>query len=165
MLKRALIVAFAAMLSLAALAGCSSNESKSQGESKDAGSQPTTQETTPANEGSANGETAAADSNPADAINVVMTVTDADGNEVANVAVQTAPDAMVFDVLEDSNVEFLSETGDYGPFVTSINGIDASSAGDNAGWVFTLNGEPVMVGCDQQPVADGDVVAWELTTF
>lgn len=164
MLKRALVIAFAAMLSLAALAGCSSNESKPS-ESKDAGSAPATQEANPANESTSNGGTNAADSNPADAINVVMTVTDADGNEVANVAVQTAPDSMVFDVLEDSNIEFVSQTGDYGPFVTSINGIDASSAGENAGWVFTLNGEAVMVGCDQQPVADGDTVAWELTTF
>ncbi|MFR2965952.1 MAG: DUF4430 domain-containing protein [Anaerovoracaceae bacterium] len=36
---------------------------------------------------------------------------------------------------------------------------------DNTGWVYTINGETVMVGADEQILKDGDKISWEFVDF
>ena len=45
--------------------------------------------------------------------------------------------------------------GEYGLFVTSVNGIAADSAKEEW-WCFTKGGEMLMTGVDTTPIADGD---------
>lgn len=47
--------------------------------------------------------------------------------------------------------------GDYGFFVSTVNGLRADYTLDGAYWSFYINGEYCMEGVDTQPIADGDV--------
>ncbi|MCR5596300.1 MAG: DUF4430 domain-containing protein [Lachnospiraceae bacterium] len=46
--------------------------------------------------------------------------------------------------------------GDYGLYITAINGVTADYDADGAYWSIMVNGEYGMYGADSQPVADGD---------
>ncbi|WP_304427213.1 DUF4430 domain-containing protein [uncultured Adlercreutzia sp.] len=73
----------------------------------------------------------------------------------------TVPDgATVLDALEATGWEVQSEDSEYGVFVTSINGIANGSEGEASGWVYTVNNEQVMEGCDAKTLAAGDSVQW-----
>lgn len=46
--------------------------------------------------------------------------------------------------------------GDYGLFITSVNGLTADYEKDGAYWAIYVNGEYGNYGADAQPVSDGD---------
>ncbi len=46
--------------------------------------------------------------------------------------------------------------GDYGLYITAINGVTADYDADGAYWSILVNDEYGMFGADSQPVADGD---------
>ena len=54
--------------------------------------------------------------------------------------------------------DFSYEGGDgqFGLYITSINGIEAIYENDGAYWAIYVNGEYGSYGADQQPVNDGD---------
>jgi hypothetical protein len=48
-------------------------------------------------------------------------------------------------------------------YIVGINGIYEMDHGDLSGWIYTVNGESVSVGCSDCELKDGDVIAWEYT--
>lgn len=52
-----------------------------------------------------------------------------------------------------------------GGYITGLLGISAGDYSDNTGWVYTINGETVMVGADEQILKDGDKISWEFVDF
>ncbi len=52
-----------------------------------------------------------------------------------------------------------------GGYITGLLGISDGDYSDNTGWVYTINGETVMVGADEQILKDGDKISWEFVTF
>lgn len=144
----AILVVMALMF---ALVGCSSggNSSSSNSSSSASSEQQTSDKNADADK-------------KADVINVTMTVTDLEGNEIYNQVVQVEPGSNIFQVLENSGAQYVSEDGEYGAYVTAIEGLEA---GTNTGWTYTQNGESVMVAADQQEVLDGDTIQWQLIEF
>lgn len=140
MFNRAFGVILVAALALTfALAGCASN-----------------------NQSSSNSSSASTAQKAPETITVTMTATDLEGNTLCDETVKVEPGSNVFNVLENSGVDYVSKDGDYGAYVVSIAGVES---GSNTGWIFTQNGESVAVGADQQEVADGDTIAWEFIEF
>lgn len=52
-----------------------------------------------------------------------------------------------------------------GGYITGLLGISDGDYSDNTGWVYTINGETVMVGADEQILKDGDKISWEFVDF
>ena len=52
-----------------------------------------------------------------------------------------------------------------GGYITGLLGIRDGDYSDNTGWVYTINGETVMVGADEQILKDGDKISWEFVDF
>ncbi|MCI9448993.1 MAG: DUF4430 domain-containing protein [Clostridiales bacterium] len=53
------------------------------------------------------------------------------------------------------------ENGQYGLFITTVNGLVADYDTDKAYWAITREGEYLMTGADSTPISDGD--KFELT--
>lgn len=88
----------------------------------------------------------------------------ANGSKTINFSVSANGETKKFTVKTDAR--FLSgalkeqkliegTTGEYGLFVTSVNGISADSSKEEW-WCFTKGGEMLMTGVDTTPIADGD---------
>ena len=91
-----------------------------------------------------------------------VTVTDADG-QVANYTVETAAEgATVLSVIQATDADVTVENGQYGTYISAINGLAAEGS---SGWVYTVNGEQVMESVDACPVADGDTVEFSYITM
>ena len=91
-----------------------------------------------------------------------VTVTDADG-QVANYTVETAAEgATVLSVIQATDADVTVEDGQYGTYISAINGLAAEGS---SGWVYTVNGEQVMESVDACPVADGDTVEFSYITM
>lgn len=91
-----------------------------------------------------------------------MTVTDADG-QVASYTVETAAEgATVLSVIQATDADVTVEDGQYGTYISAINGLAAEGS---SGWVYTVNGEQVMESVDACPVADGDTVEFSYITM
>lgn len=82
-------------------------------------------------------------------------------------------DAVVAIFKEKSDFEYLGEllldrgiaegdVGDYGLFITSVNGREADAA-NQEWWCLTKDGEEVFTGADSTPIADGDKFELTLT--
>lgn len=157
----ALALAFAALL---ALAGCAGDNTAADG--ADAASAPAAEQNAASAEGdaAAAGEAAggAPDADAADEAKVTVSVTMPDGAEAAseNVEVTVPAEGTVYDALVATGWDVQAEDSDYGKYVTSINGVANGSEGEMSGWVFTVNNEQVMEGCDACKLADGDTVEW-----
>ena len=52
-----------------------------------------------------------------------------------------------------------------GGYITGLLGISDGDYSDNTGWVYTINGETVMVGADEQLLKAGDKISWEFVDF
>ena len=76
--------------------------------------------------------------------------------------VAISADGTVWDALEATGWDVQAEDGQYGKFVTGINGAEVTGS---TGWVFTVNGQPVDVGASEATLAAGDEVQWELVSF
>lgn len=85
-----------------------------------------------------------------------------DGVEAQQCSVVLPEGATAFDALEASGIEFTAEDSEYGVYVTSVAGVEASGM---SGWVYTLNGEDVFEGCDSLVLSDGDSVEWSFVTW
>lgn len=68
-----------------------------------------------------------------------------------------AKDASALDALQATDLDVTIEDGQYGAYVTSVDGL--ASEGSN-GWVYTVNGESAAVSAGDYTLADGDTVAW-----
>ena len=91
-----------------------------------------------------------------------VTVTDADG-QVARYTVETAAEgATVLSVIQATDADVTVEDGQYGTYISAINGLAAEGS---SGWVYTVNGEQVMESVDACPVADGDTVEFSYITM
>lgn len=91
-----------------------------------------------------------------------VTVTDADG-QVASYTVETAAGgATVLSVIQATDADVTVEDGQYGTYISAINGLAAEGS---SGWVYTVNGEQVMESVDACPVADGDTVEFSYITM
>lgn len=91
-----------------------------------------------------------------------VTVTDADG-QVASYTVETAAEgATVLSVIQATDADVTVEDGQYGTYISAINGLAAEGS---SGWVYTVNGEQVMDSVDACPVADGDTVEFSYITM
>ncbi|MEC4175403.1 DUF4430 domain-containing protein [Adlercreutzia sp. R7] len=147
-----LALAFAALLALAGCAGDST--AADNADAQDAAAAAAEQNGT-----SAEGDAAGADAAEA---KVTVSVTMPEGADAAseNVEVTVPAEGTVYDALVATGWDVQAEDGDYGKYVTSINGIANGSEGEMSGWVFTVNNEQVMEGCDVCKLADGDTVEW-----
>lgn len=68
--------------------------------------------------------------------------------------------ATVLDALEATSLTVTTEDSAYGPFVTSIEGIENGSLGSQSGWTYTVNEEYASASAGELALADGDAVAW-----
>lgn len=98
----------------------------------------------------------------ADTVNVTVAIDMPDNgmaeSSVANVAIPQ--NGTAYDALKASGATVQDEDGDYGKFITAINGVENGSEGSASGWVFTVNDQQVMESCDECTLAEGDTVTW-----
>lgn len=141
----ALVVAFA-MAACLGLAGCNSGGSASSAESS--------------------AESSAASDAQADQENIAVTVNVTPNDDLnvqsASETITVPAGASVTEALEGTTYTIVTQNGDYGTYVTSINGVDST---DSSGWTYTVNGQEVTVGADEYQLNDGDVVEWTLIEF
>lgn len=154
-LASALALAFAAML---ALSGCANEAAPTDN---------ATGADNAAVEQSADGAAAGADAQAgtvADAaeskVTVSMTMPEGASASSESAEVSIPAEGTVYDALMATGWDVQAEDSDYGKYITSINGIANGSEGEMSGWVFTVNNEQVMEGCDACKLADGDTVEW-----
>ena len=82
-----------------------------------------------------------------------LTIVDEEGNAIT-VTVNTDEDT-VGGALQ--SVGLLEGTqGDYGLYISAVNGIRAVYEEDGTYWAFYINGEYAMTGVDQTPIAAGE---------
>lgn len=65
---------------------------------------------------------------------------------------------------ESKTLNILSEDGPYGIYITSVDG-EAASDEAQTYWCISKDGEMLMVGADQQPIADGEHYELVLTKW
>lgn len=132
-----------ALVLMAAMAltftGCSSNES-----------------TTPAETTTAVETTAAV----GELTTFTVIVTDLEGNEDSFDI--TTSKAMLGEALLDEGL-IAGEEGDYGLFITSVNGIAADWDNDQTYWAFYIDGEYALTGVDATEITAGATYALVLT--
>ena len=96
----------------------------------------------------------------ADGVSVSVVMPEGVDAESQTAEVSIPVDGTVYDALVATGWDVQAEDGDYGKYVTAINGVANGSLGDMSGWVFTVNGEQIMEGCDACKLAAGDTVEW-----
>jgi hypothetical protein len=110
-----------------------------------------------------------ATSEAAASISAQVTLTDAHDEDATEVIfdgeVTLDEGASVLDALEATGVEAEVVDSEYGPYVTSINGLENGAYGDSSGWTYTVNGEYGTTSADACILADGDEVAWSFLVF
>ena len=131
-----------ALAAVLALTGCAA------GDGADAGAS-----------GAAGGASNAATQGEA-SVTVSVTMPEGADAESQSAEVSIPAEGTVYDALVATGWDVQAEDGDYGKYVTSINGIANGSEGEMSGWVFTVNSEQVTEGCDACKLADGDTVEW-----
>lgn len=96
----------------------------------------------------------------AEGVTVSVVMPEGADAESQSAEVSIPAEGTVYDALMATGWDVQAEDGEYGKYVTSINGVANGSLGDMSGWVFTVNGEQVMEGCDACKLAAGDTVEW-----
>lgn len=158
--KSASWLALLAALALAAslsLFGCSSGDSAG---SSTAAPDASTEQQTSIDQQASTEQQSSAES--ADAINVTVAIDMPDNGMAESSVVQTAIPAggTAYDALVKSGATVQDEDGEYGKFVTSINGVENGSEGAASGWVYTVNDQQVTESCDACVLSEGDTVTW-----
>lgn len=87
------------------------------------------------------------------AVSFPLTIVDKEGNEIS-ITVNTDKETVGEALLELGIVE--GEDGDYGLYMTHVNGIPAIFEEDGTYWAFYINGEYAMTGVEMTPIADGE---------
>ena len=83
----------------------------------------------------------------------LLTITDLDGNET-QVTIHTDKTTVGEALQELGLIE--GEEGQYGLYVTKVDGEEAIYEVDNSYWAFYQNGEYAQQGVDTTPITDGD---------
>lgn len=86
-------------------------------------------------------------------IKFIFTVTHSDGKKV-QFNVETTKDNLGDALLEGHIVH--GDEGEFGLYVTEVDGEEASWEKDNAYWYFYKDGEPLAEGVSSTPIAEGD---------
>lgn len=86
---------------------------------------------------------------------ITVTLTDNNG---ADTVYEHSTDAeyLLEAVREIEGLELQGEEGEYGFFITAINGITADYSVDQSYWAIYVNGEYGSYGIELQPITDGD---------
>lgn len=87
-----------------------------------------------------------------------VNVVDAEGTTVTYDGTTDAQylSELMDELVEEGDFSYVGEAGEYGLYITTINGITADYATDGAYWSIYVNGEYGQYGADSQPVTDGD---------
>ncbi len=92
---------------------------------------------------------------PTGKYNVTLQVVDDKGERVTYNINTNAK--LLFDAIKTTDGLTLDgEVGDYGYYITAVNGIAADYDKDQAYWAFYVNGEYAQTSIDTQPISDGD---------
>lgn len=84
----------------------------------------------------------------------------ADGSVSAETSVSLPEGASAYDALMACGLDVVSESSQYGQYVSAIDGLAAGDHGDMSGWMFSVNGEAGQEACDKCKLQDGDTVLW-----
>lgn len=104
---------------------------------------------------------------PATAGQKEYTLQVSDGNKSVQYSGKTDSEYLsgLMDELKNTdNFEYESSAGDYGMYITSVNGLKADD-GQKTYWAIYVNGEYGQYGADSQPVNDGDAYALKLESY
>lgn len=95
---------------------------------------------------------------------VSLSVVDNQGQTV-NYDVNTDAEylSQIFDEIEGLTVE--GDDGEYGLYITTVNGLTADYDADGAYWSIYVNDEYGQYSADSQPVADGDSYSLVYTVY
>ena len=64
---------------------------------------------------------------------------------------------LLYDAIKTTDgLSLEGNVGDYGYYITAVNGVTADFDKDQAYWAFYVNGEYGQTSIDTQPIADGD---------
>lgn len=94
-------------------------------------------------------------------VQVAIDMPDNGAAESTTATVEVPAGATAYDALVASGADVQAEDGDYGKFVTSINGVANGSEGEASGWIYKVNDESPSEGCDSYVLQNGDTVTWE----
>ena len=72
-------------------------------------------------------------------------------------------EAADFEAIEET--EFTVTIDSAGGYITGMLGLNEGDYADTTGWIYTINGESVSVGADEQILQEGDKIAWEFVDF
>ncbi len=86
-------------------------------------------------------------------ITLTVEVIDKEGKST-EFTIKTDKDNLGAALIDEGLVE--GEVGEYGLYITTVNGIVADYKTDGAYWALSRNGEYLMTGADSTPIADGD---------
>lgn len=95
-------------------------------------------------------------------VTVAIAANEEAGVSAAEVVTSIAEGATAFDALEASGIDFYASDSQYGKYVESVCGVEATGA---SGWLYDVNGEQLMVGCDECVLAAGDIVTWTYSSW
>ena len=112
-----------------------------------------TPETTPSTEPSVETTTAPTDAEPV-GVSFTVIVTDVDGTETTFEYVSDA-ESVGAALLAEGLIA--GDESEYGLYVTTVNGITADWATENAYWAFYINGEYAQTGVDATEITEGAV--------
>lgn len=89
---------------------------------------------------------------------ITVTVTDSQGVDSVYEH-STDAEYLLEAVREIEELELQGEEGDYGFFISAVNGITADYSVDRSYWAIYVNGEYGSYGIELQPIEDGGVYA------
>ncbi len=104
---------------------------------------------------------------PATAGQKEYTLEVSDGNKSVQYSGKTDSEYLsdlIDDLKNTDNFEYESSAGDYGMYITSVNGLKADDE-QKTYWAIYVNGEYGQYGADLQPVNDGDAYALKLESY
>ena len=82
--------------------------------------------------------------------------------EAASENVTIPEGGTALDALQATAFKVVTQNGQYGAYVTSINDVEA---GKTTGWSFSVNGEQPTVGAGEYKLKANDVVIWAFMEF
>lgn len=94
------------------------------------------------------------------AVTFPLTIVDKEGKSI-QITVNTDKETVGEALLELGLVE--GTTGEYGLYMTHVNGIPAIYEEDGTYWAFYINDEYAMTGVDMTPIAEGESYKLEAT--
>ena len=81
------------------------------------------------------------------------------GGVIASKTIELEKGATVYDALK----KVCPDAKEQGGYVYKIGQLSEQDMGKLSGWMYSINGTYVQVGCKQKTLSDGDVVRWRYT--